>query len=150
VSALIASLPEVLPQRPLALVLGVLEDKDAATMLGALLPVCERAWFTAPPSARALSPAALHSLAHQLGFDAGEVDPHPASAFAAAREWALARSGGVLATGSVYLVGDLLAGLADASTSDHADGPERTQAGPGAGSSATLAASRAQRGSSSR
>ena len=53
--ALVESLPEVLGARATALVMGVLEDKDAARMLEPLLGACERAWFTAPPSrARAL------------------------------------------------------------------------------------------------
>ncbi|HTU78822.1 MAG TPA: cyanophycin synthetase [Solirubrobacteraceae bacterium] len=114
VRALVASLPEVLaarPPAPLALVLGVLEDKDAAEMLAALLPVAERAWFTAPPSARALSPAALQSLARQLGFDASACEPQPAPALEQARRWAAQRGGAVLVTGSVYLVGELLASL---------------------------------------
>jgi dihydrofolate synthase/folylpolyglutamate synthase len=113
--ALVQSLPEVLGDRPVGLVLGVLEDKDAASMLAALLPVCERAWFTAPPSSRALSPAALQSLARQLGFDAvdcdrSEIVQQPARALAEAQRWARERGEGaaVLATGSVYLVGDLL------------------------------------------
>jgi dihydrofolate synthase/folylpolyglutamate synthase len=111
VAALVQALPEVLPQQPLALVLGVLEDKDAASMLDALLPLCEHAFFTAPPSNRALSPAALQSLARQLSFEAVTLEVHPVHAFSAAREWARARSGAVLATGSVYLVGDLIAAL---------------------------------------
>ena len=102
------SLPEVLGRRPLALVMGVLEDKDAAAMLAALLPRCERAWFTAPPSTRALSPAALQSHARQLGFDAVSCTASPAEALAAAQRWARERAAGVLASGSVYLVGDLL------------------------------------------
>ncbi|HWW91372.1 MAG TPA: Mur ligase family protein [Solirubrobacteraceae bacterium] len=107
--ALLESLPEVLPPgAPIALVLGVLEDKDAAAMLAPLLQVCERAWFTAPPSARALSPAALQSLARQLGFDAVACEPKPYRALAEARRWASEHGGAVLATGSVYLVGDLL------------------------------------------
>jgi len=111
--ALIEALPEVFdarPPRPLALVLGVLEDKDAASMLRALLGVCECAWFTAPPSSRALSPAALQSLARQLGFDAVACEPEPARALAEAQRWARERGDGaaVLATGSVYLVGALL------------------------------------------
>jgi dihydrofolate synthase/folylpolyglutamate synthase len=111
--ALIEALPELLDDRPLALVLGVLEDKDAASMLRALLGRCERAWFTAPPSSRALSPAALQSLARQLGFDAVVCEPEPARALAEAQRWARGRGAGaaVLATGSVYLVGDLLAHL---------------------------------------
>ena len=111
VVALVESLPAVLPAGPLALVLGVLEDKDAAAMLAVLLPLCERAWFTAPPSSRALSPAALQSLARQLGFDASVCEPKPASALAQAQRWARERAGAVLATGSVYLVGDLLGQL---------------------------------------
>lgn len=108
--ALVQALPELFGERPVALVLGVLEDKDAAGMLAALLPTCERAWFTAPPSSRALSPAALQSLARQLGFNAVVCEPDPGHALAAAQRWAKDRGEGtaVLATGSVYLVGELL------------------------------------------
>jgi dihydrofolate synthase/folylpolyglutamate synthase len=111
VLALVESLPQLLANRPLALVLGVLDDKDAAGMLAALLPLCERVWFTAPPSPRALSPATLQSLARQLGFEQPVCEPGPAKALIAAQSWARAQPGGaaVLATGSVYLVGDLLA-----------------------------------------
>jgi len=109
IAALVESLPELVCGRPTAVVLGVLEDKDAAGMLGGLLGLCERAWFTAPPSARALSPAALQSLARQLGFDATRCEPNPWRALTQARQWARGRGGAVLATGSVYLIGDLLA-----------------------------------------
>jgi dihydrofolate synthase/folylpolyglutamate synthase len=110
VEAMAASLPELLAGRPSALVLGVLDDKDAAGMLARLLSSFERVWFTAPPSPRALSPATLASLASQLGFEHTECDPNPTRALAAAQSWARMREGGgaVLATGSVYLVGDLL------------------------------------------
>jgi dihydrofolate synthase/folylpolyglutamate synthase len=117
IRALLQALGEVLPAgAPVALVLGVLEDKDAAGMLAPLLEVCERAWFTAPPSARALSPAALQSLARQLGFEAVACEPEPARALAEARSWAREHGGVVLATGSVYLVGDLLGRLQGSST----------------------------------
>jgi dihydrofolate synthase/folylpolyglutamate synthase len=117
VRALVESLPEILdarPPRPVALVLGVLEDKDAVGMLRTLLSVCERAWFTVPPSSRALSPAALQSLARQLGFDAMACEPEPWRALSEARRWARERGdhAAVLATGSIYLVGDLLDHLA--------------------------------------
>jgi dihydrofolate synthase/folylpolyglutamate synthase len=97
----------------LALVMGVLEDKDAASMLAALLPLCARAWFTAPPSNRALSPAALLSLARQQGFEQAVCEPQPRLALELAQEWARAQppNTAVLATGSIYLVGDLLAYL---------------------------------------
>jgi len=110
-AALVESLPEVFPERPLALVLGVLEDKDAAGMLRVLLPLFEHAWFTAPPSSRALSPAALQSLARQLGFEATGCEARPERALAQAQRWARERGGGVLVTGSVYLVGELLGRL---------------------------------------
>lgn len=111
VAAVVESLPELLGGRALALVLGVLDDKDAAAMLASLLPLCERAWFTAPPSQRALSPATLLSLAGQLGFKQAACEPQPVAALGAAQSWARTRPGGsaVLATGSIYLVGDLLA-----------------------------------------
>jgi dihydrofolate synthase/folylpolyglutamate synthase len=116
VAALLEALPGVLRAHrggagaaaPLGLVLGVLEDKDAATMLASLLPHCAHAWFTVPPSSRALSPAALQSLARQLAFEHVTLEPRPRHALAAARAWALERHGAVLATGSVYLVGELL------------------------------------------
>src|SRR6202035_5957184 len=104
-----ASLPDLLAGRGLVLVLGVLEDKDAAGMLAVLLPLCDRAWFTAPPSQRALPPATLLSLARQLGFERTACEPQPAMALAAAQGWAREGGGAVLATGSVYLVGDMLA-----------------------------------------
>jgi dihydrofolate synthase/folylpolyglutamate synthase len=119
--ALALALPEVFGDRPVGLVLGVLEDKDAASMLRTLLGVCERAWFTAPPSSRALSPAALQSLARQLGFDAvvcdrSKIVQQPWRALTEAQRWARARgeNAAVLATGSVYLVGDLLGHLCSA------------------------------------
>ncbi|HEY7953192.1 MAG TPA: folylpolyglutamate synthase/dihydrofolate synthase family protein [Solirubrobacteraceae bacterium] len=128
--ALAESLPELVRARPLGLVLGVLEDKDAAAMLRTLLALCERAWFTAPPSARALSPAALQSLARQQGFEEVRCEPHPRRALVQAREWAQARApqrGAVLATGSIYLVGDLLAERCEAASS-HGE-PARVERG---------------------
>jgi dihydrofolate synthase/folylpolyglutamate synthase len=114
VTALIDSLPEVVGDGPLVLVLGVLEDKDAAGMLAALLPLCERAWFTAPPGPRALPPAALQSHARQLGFEAVACEPRPERALEQAQRWSREHGGTVLATGSVYLVGELLAAGAPA------------------------------------
>ena len=108
VAALAESLDEVFDGPP-ALVLGVLEDKDAAGMLRTLLPRCRRAWFTAPPGPRALPPAALLSQARQLGFEDAACEPRPERALGAARRWASEHGAGVLATGSVYLVGELLA-----------------------------------------
>jgi dihydrofolate synthase / folylpolyglutamate synthase len=146
VAALIESLPAVLGDRPTGLVLGVLEDKDAASMLGALLPLCERAWFTAPPSDRALSPAALESLARQLGFEAVVCEPTPSRALAEARRWAGGCAGAVLVTGSVYLVGELLGGLDEELDGGPEGAPERAIAEePGTASEPTALRQRVAR-----
>jgi dihydrofolate synthase/folylpolyglutamate synthase len=139
--ALVQALGELFGDRPVGLVLGVLEDKDAASMLRTLLGVCERAWFTAPPSSRALSPATLQSLARQLGFDGvvcdrSEIVQQPRRALDEAQHWARARgeNAAVLATGSVYLVGDLLGYLCSTEDGSAADGsPESSERGTSRG-----------------
>jgi dihydrofolate synthase/folylpolyglutamate synthase len=128
VQALVQALGDVIGGRPLALVLGVLEDKDAVGMLGPLLAFAERAWFTAPPSARALSPAALQSLARQLGFERAVGEPSPLLALAQAQRWASERGGAVLATGSVYLVGELLAQAVPGARAEDSDDRRRRAA----------------------
>jgi len=111
--------------RPLALVLGVLEDKDAVGMLRALLPLSARAWFTAPPGPRALPPATLASLARQLGFLQSECQPRAEQALRCAWEWAAANDAAVLATGSIYLLGELIGALPDAWRCDARQAGER-------------------------
>jgi dihydrofolate synthase/folylpolyglutamate synthase len=128
VAALVEALPELIGAAPharaLGLVMGVLEDKDAASMLRQLLPLCARAWFTAPPSARALSPAALQSLARQLRFEDATCESQPRRALAHAQAWAREqRAGAVLVTGSVYLAGDVLAGAVHEQSADAAGEP---------------------------
>jgi dihydrofolate synthase / folylpolyglutamate synthase len=129
VRALVESLPEVLGEGPLALVLGVLEDKDAASMLAALLPLVGRAWFTSPSNSRALPPAALQSLARQLGFEAVVTEPKPARALAEAQQWAREHGGSVLATGSVYLVGELIGAGRRSQEPQERAAPKRSAAG---------------------
>jgi len=108
VDSLLGSLPDLIGERPLGLVLGVLEDKDAAGMLEELLARAGRAWFVAPPGPRALPPATLHSLARQLGFTAAESGLTIDEALERAKRWAREHDGAVLVTGSVYLVGEVL------------------------------------------
>jgi dihydrofolate synthase/folylpolyglutamate synthase len=118
IAALAESLPEFLAGRPLVAVLSVLDDKDAAAMLAALLGLCAGVVFTASANPRALSPATLASLAGQVGAPSVvRVQADPRRALAAAREIAGA-DGVVLATGSIYLVADLArpAGAGRAST----------------------------------
>jgi dihydrofolate synthase/folylpolyglutamate synthase len=107
IAALAESLPELTAGRRLVALVSILEDKDAAAMLRALLPHCDHAVFTRNHSPRALSPATLGSLAEQLDGPPSELEADPRAALQRARE--LAGEGGVvLATGSIYLIADLL------------------------------------------
>lgn len=110
VAALAESLPQLTAGRRLVAVVSILDDKDAAGMLRALLPHAEDVVFTRNANPRALPPATLASLWAQLGGTGGaaaELEADPRRALARARE--LAGAGGVvLATGSIYLVADLL------------------------------------------
>ena len=115
--ALAASLPELLGERrPRVGVIGVLEDKDAAGMLGTLLPHFDSVVFTRPVNPRALSPATLVTLAEKLGGPPAETVPEPRAALTRARELAGA-DGAVVATGSIYLIADLVREGADARAS---------------------------------
>ena len=115
--ALAASLPEVFgSRRPRVAVVGVLEDKDAAGMLESLLPQLDRVVFTRLANPRALSPATLTTLAEKLGGPPAETVAGPQAALARARELA-GPNGVVLATGSIYLIADLVREDADARAS---------------------------------
>ena len=118
VAALVASLPAAAAGSLVALV-SILDDKDAAGMLRALLPACGAVVFTSNPNPRALPPATLESLARQLEFTGdAEVVGDPERALDRARAIA-GPAGMVLATGSIYLV----AGLAHARRAARAQMP---------------------------
>ena len=108
VAALAAALPEALGGRPLVAVVSILDDKDAAGMLRALAGNTSKAVFTSTTNPRALSPATLASLWAQVGGGASEIAAEPRAAVARAQALA-GPDGAVLATGSIYLVADLLA-----------------------------------------
>jgi dihydrofolate synthase/folylpolyglutamate synthase len=106
--ALVESLAEVIGERrPLIAVVSILEDKDAAGMLGMLHPRCDAFVFTTSQNPRALPPPTLLSLSSQLDGPPGEIVPEPREAIDRARELA-GPQGAVLATGSIYLIADLL------------------------------------------
>jgi dihydrofolate synthase/folylpolyglutamate synthase len=107
--ALVESLGELTGRlHPTVAVVSILEDKDAAGMLSALLPVCNALIVTNSQNPRALPPPTLLSLASQLNGPPAEIVPEPQHALARARELA-GRGGVVIATGSLYLIADLLA-----------------------------------------
>jgi dihydrofolate synthase/folylpolyglutamate synthase len=111
IAALIESLAEpfAVDHAPRVAVVSILDDKDAAGMLGELVPTCEALICTRSHNPRALSPGTIQSLVNQLDGPPSEIVPDPRKALERARALA-GPSGLVLATGSIYLVADLLAG----------------------------------------
>jgi dihydrofolate synthase / folylpolyglutamate synthase len=98
-AALAEALPEVVGDRPVTAVVSILDDKDAEGMLGALLPRVDRFVLTRTSNPRALAPEKLSEWAP----DALVVqDPK------AALEQAKQLGGAVVATGSIYLIADLV------------------------------------------
>jgi dihydrofolate synthase/folylpolyglutamate synthase len=107
-AALAESLPDLRAGHDrLIAVISILDDKDAAGMLRTLLAGCDGVVFTSSQNPRALPPPTLASLAGQVGGPPSEVVGDPRAAVARARELA-GEHGLVLATGSIYLVADLL------------------------------------------
>ena len=106
--ALTEALPEVAgDRRPLVAVVAVLDDKDAAGMLRELGPACDRMIFTRSAHPRSLPPATLATLLRQLGGPPADLVADARTAVERAGELAGA-DGAVLATGSIYLIADLV------------------------------------------
>ena len=119
IAALVESLAEPFAagRAPRIGVVSILEDKDAAGMLRELVAACDALICTSSHNPRALSPGTLQSLVGQLGGPHADIVAEPRAALDHASE--LAGPGGlVLATGSIYLVADLLAGERRASASN--------------------------------
>jgi dihydrofolate synthase / folylpolyglutamate synthase len=107
-TALAEALPEHVAGRRLVACLAVLDDKDATEMLRTLLPLCDAVVTTRAQTPRALPPATLASLCHQLGYTKPvEIVGEARSALERARTLA-GPDGVALATGSIYLIADLL------------------------------------------
>jgi dihydrofolate synthase / folylpolyglutamate synthase len=94
--ALARALPALLRGRPLRLVFGALEDKDAGAMLDALAPLAASIHYCPPDSPRATPPERLARLRP------GQIHASAAAALEAAR----AEDGIVLCCGSLYLAGE--------------------------------------------
>jgi dihydrofolate synthase / folylpolyglutamate synthase len=108
VEALAEALLELVrPGRSVAAAVSILDDKDAAGMLRVLLAACDEVVLCRSANPRALPPATLASLAEQVTGRSGEVVSEPRRALARARELA-GPDGVAVATGSIYLVADLL------------------------------------------
>lgn len=105
--ALAQSLRTFVGGRRLVACVSVLDDKDAAGMLREILPLCTEVIFTASANPRALPAATLESLSRQLGGPPARTVPGARRALDAARA-AAGPDGVAVATGSIYLIADLL------------------------------------------
>ena len=93
--------------RPVALVMGILGNKDAAGMFEALAPLSPRVFTVPSPSEAGAAPEDLAAAARSVGLEA---EPH--ETVMAGFEAALARDGPaphVIICGSLYLAGEVLA-----------------------------------------
>jgi dihydrofolate synthase/folylpolyglutamate synthase len=122
IAALAESLPDLVRARSgdgrVVAVLSVLDDKDAVAMLRSLAPLCDLLVLTATQNPRVLPPPTLRSLLDQLAPEVvieSEIVREPHAALARARELA-GVDGVVVATGSLYLIADLLHDEATAGT----------------------------------
>lgn len=115
IGALIESLPEIIASARrgdgrVAAVVSILDDKDAAGMLRSLAPLCDALVLTSSHNPRVLPPPTLSSLLDQLAPEIAiphEVVREPHAALRRARELA-GPDGVAVATGSLYLISDLL------------------------------------------
>jgi dihydrofolate synthase / folylpolyglutamate synthase len=111
--ALAESLPELVEGHDrVVAVVSILDDKDAAGMLSALWhggAEINALIVTSSQNPRVLPPPTLQSLTRQLHGPPTEIVPDPHAALARARELA-GPHGVVIATGSIYLIADLLTG----------------------------------------
>jgi len=97
--ALARALPPLLNGRPLRLVFGALQDKDANAMLAVLGPLSRSIHYCAPDSPRAIPPGQL------AGIRPGQVHESAGAALDAAR----GEGGVVLCCGSLYLAAEIRA-----------------------------------------
>jgi len=105
--ALAATLADVLPGKPVGLVLGMCGDKDVARFLARFRGAARRLWVVPIDSERCMDPAVILSAAEAAGIAAG-AGPLT-DALTAAERWARDEGGVVCVTGSLYLVGKVLA-----------------------------------------
>lgn len=123
IAALIESLPALIAsgrrgEGHVVAVVSILADKDAAGMLRELAPLCDAIVITASHNPRVLAPEALAEVLEGLNLQravASEVVPESHAALRRARELA-GPDGVVIATGSLYLISDLMHDEAAAGT----------------------------------
>ncbi len=123
IAALTESLPEIIASARsgdgrVVAVVSILDDKDAVAMLRSLAPLCDALVLTSSHNPRVLPPPTLSSLLDQLAPEVkvdSEIVRWPHAALRRARELA-GPDGVVIATGSLYLIADLVHDEATAAT----------------------------------
>jgi dihydrofolate synthase/folylpolyglutamate synthase len=104
---LAVSLKDLAGKRPLALVAGLLSDKDAHGFFQALAPLVKKAWLVPLPGDRNMPMSQLRQGAVEAGLkDIAESTITAAQKEAA--EWAIANDGVVCIAGSLVLAGEIL------------------------------------------
>ena len=95
---------------PLPIVFGAVRDKDVSLMLKALLPAASTMVMTQPATPRAHGAEELAAIARKLAPGA-KIDVEPDPARALERAWTYCPV--VCAAGSIFLIGNLLAGIGE-------------------------------------
>lgn len=96
--------------QPLPIVFGALRDKDVTLMLKALLPAASRMVMTEPATPRAHAVDELASMARKLSpASTIELEPDPVRAL----ELAWTHCPVICAAGSIFLIGNILAGIGE-------------------------------------
>lgn len=106
-SALASYLKREFPE-PLPIVFGAVRDKDVSLMLKALFPAASRMVITQPDTPRAHAADELAAIARELSPRV-QIDVEPDPLRALERAWSHCPV--VCAAGSIFLVGNLLAGI---------------------------------------
>lgn len=106
-AALCETIREVAEDRPVGLIVGMCDDKDARGFLRAFSDMVSRCWTVSLENERRLPRDELARLAGNMGWSVQQAEL--ADAIADARGWALEERGLVCITGSLFLAGEVLA-----------------------------------------
>ena len=107
--ALRSTLSSVYGERAITMVFGVLRDKAVAEMAEILFPIAECVIATHANNPRAATPAEIRQAATRVAGEIGEAESVGAALEQA--EEAAGANGLVVATGSIYIVGEAMRAL---------------------------------------
>jgi dihydrofolate synthase/folylpolyglutamate synthase len=107
--ALRSTLSAAYEDRPLVFIFGAMRDKAIGEMAEILFPLADRVIATHVDNPRAATTSEIRAAAHRISVDIEEA-PDVVSALARARDCA-GKRGLVVATGSIYIVGEAMRAL---------------------------------------